>query len=410
MARLQRLAAAVFAAAVLLLSAGLVGSAQDLSGLARLDPARSGIRDDHAGIALDLSLSQPVPYRVFTLANPPRLVMDFREVDFGQTQPEAIRTSDRVSGLAWGRFRPGWSRMVVALKGPFGLTSADMASDAAGATLRVRLDPMDAASFAAQAAPVSGRLWDLPKPADVGQPHPRQTGDAPLVVVLDPGHGGIDPGAEAGTMKEATITLTFARELAEVLRRAGMKVILTREDDVFVPLETRVSVARAAGADLFLSIHADSLAEGEAVGATVYKLAKAASDEATERMAERHDRADILAGVDLSGQDDEVASVLMALARTETQPRTDRLADTLAVAIKARKLKMHRHPVQGADFSVLKSADIPSVLLELGFLSSEADRKRLADPEWRAAMADAILAGLTDWAAADAAEARLLRQ
>lgn len=389
---------------------GLPLPAQDLSGLARLDPARSHLGDAGGGIALDLALSQPVPYRVFTLADPPRLVVDFREVDFGHLRPEAILASARVAGLSWGRFRPGWSRLVATMNGTFGLVSSEMATTDKGATLHVRLDPMDAAAFAAQAAPPDGGIWGLPKPAAVGRPHPRQTGEGPLVVVLDPGHGGIDPGAETATQTEAAITLTFARELAEVLRRAGMKVILTREDDVFVPLETRVSVARASGADVFLSIHADSLAEGEAVGATIYKLATTATDEATERMAERHDRADLLAGVDLSGQDDEVASVLMSLARTETQPRTDRLADTLAIAIRARKLKMHRHPVQGADFSVLKAADIPSILLELGFLSSEADRKRLDDPKWRADMADAILSGLTDWAAADAAEARLLRQ
>ena len=169
-------------------------------------------------------------------------------------------------------------------------------------------------------------------------------------------------------------------------------------------------MARAAGADVFLSLHADALAEGEAAGATVYSFDPAAADEAGQELAERHDRADLLAGVDLAGQDDEVAGVLMDLARTETAPRSARLARALAGAIQEAGLKMHRHPVQGADFSVLKSPDIPSLLLELGFLSSEADRKRLSDPAWRKAMVAAILSGLGDWALADAAEARLIRQ
>ena len=189
-----------------------------------------------------------------------------------------------------------------------------------------------------------------------------------------------------------------------------MTVILTRERNVFVPLETRISVARAARADLFLSLHADALAEGEATGATIYKLDAAASDAASELLAERHDRADLLAGVDLNGQDDQVAGVLMDMARLETQPRAERLANALVQSIKGQGLQMHRKPVHGANFSVLKSPDIPSLLLELGFLSSDRDRARLIDPVWRAAMIAAITDGIGHWAIADAAEARLVRQ
>jgi N-acetylmuramoyl-L-alanine amidase len=139
-------------------------------------------------------------------------------------------------------------------------------------------------------------------------------------------------------------------------------------------------------------------------------LADEASDRASERLAERHDRADLLAGIDLSGHDDVVAGVLMDLARTETEPRAARLAEDLKGAITAAGLKMHRHPIQGAAFSVLKAADIPSLLIEVGFLSSDKDRQRLADPQWRATMQGAILSALQSWASADAAEARLLRQ
>jgi N-acetylmuramoyl-L-alanine amidase len=189
-----------------------------------------------------------------------------------------------------------------------------------------------------------------------------------------------------------------------------MDVLLTREEDTFVPLELRISVARAAGADLFLSLHADALAEGQATGATIYRLADEASDMASARLAERHDRADLLAGVDLEGQDDEIAGVLMDLARIETQPRADSLAAALVEAMTKAGVKMHRHPIQDAAFSVLKSPDIPSLLLEVGFLSSEADRKRLTDPVWRAMMQEAIRTGIAAWAVTDAAEARLLRQ
>jgi N-acetylmuramoyl-L-alanine amidase len=299
--------------------------------------------------------------------------------------------------------------MVAELPGPMRIVAAEEVTEGQP-ELRVSLAAVGIDALRAAVAAQPAPDWGLPRPAAVEAPKRRQTGEAPLVVVIDPGHGGIDPGAEAPGLSEAEVILTFARGLKEVLTRAGIEVVLTREEDVFVPLETRVSVARAAGADIFLSLHADALAEGEAVGATVYTLAEEASDAASELLAERHDRADLLAGVDLEGHDDQVAGVLMDLARTETAPRSERLAEALAGAIGGAGIRMHRHPHQRAAFSVLKSPDIPSVLLELGFLSSDADRARLTDPAWRELMAQAILAAIKDWALADAAEARRLRR
>ena len=393
--------------------AGLAAGAGDFTALARLDATASSLVDEGEGIALDLAISKAVPYRAFLLSDPPRLVLDFSELDFGPSRPAAFDKAGRVVELGWGPIRPGWSRLVAALDGPYRITVADQqVADTGAAEIRVKLMPDTAESFAAATAggvPEVAR-WALPKPVVTPPPHQRQTGARPLVVVLDPGHGGIDPGAEAEELVEAEVMLTFARELEDVLRRAGMEVVLTRQEDVFVPLETRISVARAAGADLFLSLHADALAEGEATGATVYTLADGASDAASARLAERHDRSDLLAGVDLSDQDDLVAAVMMDLARTETQPRADRLAKALVVAIKGAGGKMHRRPIQEAAFSVLKSPDIPSLLLEVGFLSSKADRDRLSDPAWRKMLQEAVLVALKAWAIADAAEARLLRQ
>lgn len=263
------------------------------------------------------------------------------------------------------------------------------------------LTPTDVTTFAAEAARPDLPDWALPEAQAVAQPVPE--GGGPLVIVLDPGHGGIDPGAERDDQSEAALMLTFARELKDVLVRDGrFRVVLTRDDDVFLPLETRTSIARDAGADVFLSLHADALAEGDAQGATVYTLADEASDEASAALAERHDRDDLLAGVDLSATDDVVAEVLMDMARTDTTPRTERLAEALVAAIKAADIRMHRHPHQSGGFSVLKSPDIPAVLLEVGFLSSDRDFKRLADPVWRAKLAEAILAALGRWAGEDA--------
>lgn len=390
---------------VLVLMAGMAGArAQDLTALARLDPAASHVLDQGGGVDLRLTLSQPVPWRVRVLDQPPRLVMDFREVDWVGLDG-MVRDSAVVTGLRAGVFRPGWSRLVMDLSQPMLVSQAEMRT-AAGAVVHVVLEPATPEAFAAKAAEPEPEGWALPRPAPMQPVPPRGTG--PLVVVLDPGHGGIDPGAERDGTSEAKLMMIFARTLKEVLLRdGGFQVVLTREEDFFVPLETRISIAHMAGAQVFLSLHADALAEGEAVGATVYTLAEEASDKASATLAERHNRDDLLAGVDLAQQDDLVVQVLMDMARTETQPRTARLAGSLVAAVKAAGIKMHRRPQQEGSFSVLKSPDIPSVLLELGFLSSAGDMARLSDSAWRQTMAQAIRDGLKDWAADDAARAAL---
>ena len=386
--------------------------AQTLSPLAELDLDRSVLKDEGQGLRIELALSQPVPYRILYLDNPLRLVIEFQEVNFEGRATAGLGRSDRVTEMHWGRFRPGRSRLVAVTDIPLALDRAEETSGPDGASrILLRFRPTTSGAYREKVAESAAALRpETPPETRAPDPITRQRGDRPLRVTLDPGHGGIDPGAEAGKEREAQLVLGFALELADVLRRAGMDVDLTRSEDLFVPLEQRISIARAARADVFLSLHADALEEGTATGATIYKLDARASEEAAARLAERHDRADILAGLDLSGQDDEVAGVLMDLARQETRPRADRLAMTLTAALKGAGLKMHRHPIQSADFSVLKSADIPSLLLEIGFLSSARDRERMSDPAWRAAMQQAIAKALADWAVADAAEAALIRQ
>ncbi len=404
----------VFLVMVLALCGG-AGQAQDLSALTRLDATRSFIRDQGCcGLSIDLHLSQAVPYRVFTLDDPMRLVVDFREVNWGGISPAALlEGQNNASGVRFGLYRPGWSRMVVDLKGPMAVQTAGMITDPSEgeATVQLRLIPSAEVAFSAASGAPASAMWGEPRIADVPVPMVRRTGEGPLVVVLDPGHGGIDPGAETGGESEAQLMLTFARELKEVLTRAGgFTVVMTRSEDIFVPLETRVSIARAAGADVFISLHADALSVGHAAGATVYTLSETASDEASAKLAERHERSDLLAGVDLSGQDDVIAGVLMDLARLETAPRADKLADQLVIGIRDAVGKMHKRPRQEAGFSVLKAPDIPSVLIELGFLSSADDLENLSSPVWRSLAADGIRAALTAWAISDAAEAQLLRQ
>ncbi len=375
-------------------------AAQDLSAVARLQPLQSQIVDNAQGLGISLSLSQAVPWRARVLDNPPRLVLDFREVDWTGLA-KMPRQSQRAKTLRAGVFRAGWSRLVIELAEPMVISSAQMTTT--GATVvEVALIPATPADFAAKAALPEPEAWTLPPATATAKPLLRGAG--PMIVVLDPGHGGIDPGAERGDLTEADLVLTFARELKELLLRDGnFAVVLTRDADEFVPLEARISIARAAGAHVLISIHADALSQGDAVGATVYTLSAEANSAASATLAERHDRDDLLAGVDLTEQDDVVAEVLMDMARTKTIPRTDRLSVALEAEITAKGLKMHRNPQQKASFSVLKSPDIPSVLLELGFMSSDSDLARLIDAKWRVKMAEAMRNALTVWAREDAA-------
>lgn len=374
---------------------------------ATLDPARTTLEEAQGGVFVRVGLDRKTPFRALMLDNPPRLILDFQDMSFGAVDTADLAWPDTVRAVNWGALWPGWARMVVELDGPHRIVTAS-AEDPPG--ILVRLVRTDTETFAGLVNPGAAMPPGLPQPAIVDRPKERQTGDAPLVVVIDPGHGGLDPGAQVDDLVEADLMLTFAQELRDLLEEADMRVVLTREQDAFVPLEIRTSVARIAGADVFLSLHADALAEGVATGATIYLLSDEASDQAGALLAQRHDRADLLAGVDLTQQDDQVASVLMDMARTETRPRTRRLAQSLVTAIRESGGELHARPIQSGAFSVLKAPDIPSVLVELGFMSSPADLKRLTDPAWRALMQDAILSALQVWATEDAAEAELLRQ
>ena len=383
-------------------------AAQEFRALARIIPAESHLRDaGRNGAELVLSISQAVPFRVFTLDDPMRVVVDFREVGWDGLDP----AFDQASGIArvqtGGAREAGWSRMVMDLARSMAVDQAAMITDphtgAARITITLRPVSQDDFSRLARSAPdTSGPVAVAPSPSP---------DDGRLIVVIDPGHGGVDPGAVRGDHTEAELVLTFARELRDLLRRTGrIEVILTRDSDIFVPLPTRLSIARAAGADAFMSIHADAIAEGRAQGATVYTLSDTASDAASAALAEQHDRADLLAGVDLHGADDVVAGVLMDLARVETAPRSSDLADAVVAAMSDHGLRLHSRPRMEAGFTVLKAADIPSVLVEVGFMSDDADLANLLDPDWRGGMQAALRDAILGWADADVARQVLVRQ
>lgn len=378
--------------------------AQELSALARVVPEATQIEQWRGSVTLELGLTQGVPYRVYTLAEPNQLVIELSEVDWRGFDPAPL-TTRRAGPVRVGMLAPGWSGLVMDLDGPFELTESGMKAVETGAVLTVSLMRTSQAAFAASSgAPPSSAAIMTAAPA------PKDAKDA-LVIVIDPGHGGIDPGAERGGVKEAALMLMMARELRDALRReGGFDVHLTREGDDFVSLPARAAMARKLGADAFISLHADALAEGFAEGATAYTLADEATDTASALLAERHNRSDMISGVDLGGQDDAVARILLDLMRVETAPRSERLAYALLDGLEDAGARLNSNPRRAADFAVLRSADVPSVLIEVGFLSSQRDRIELQSPEKRGRIITGLARGLGAWAATDAADRALLRQ
>ena len=390
----------------------LSAPAQDFSALARIDSVISAITNAGSdSVQVDLRLSQGVPFRVFTLSRPDRLVIDFREVDWTGLTSETLLQSQKIVEVRFGSYRPGWSRLVAQMAQPMAVADVAMtiAAETGSADLSLSLRPVSRAAYdAAAGAPYDPR-WDLPP--DTLDPPRQDKATRRLVVMLDPGHGGIDPGAENRGIKEADLMLLLARELKDTLLRTGdYDVLLTRDADVFVSLEDRVRLAHQRGADVFISLHADALAQGVAHGARIFTLSDEASDAASAALAERHDRLDILSGIDLNGADDVVTDVLLDLARLETAPRARALAKSVLAGIENATGDLYKLPLQQAAFSVLKAADIPSILVEAGFLSTDQDLDNLVDPLWRAGFIAGLRDGLAAWVISDLAEAALRRR
>ena len=215
--------------------------------------------------------------------------------------------------------------------------------------------------------------------------------------MLDPGHGGIDPGTNPNGVPEKEVVLAFAKALKAKLAATGRyEVYLTREDDTFVPLRERVEFAQKKGAGLFLSIHADYFPNQteKTTGATVYTLSEQASDEEAKELAAKENFSDALAGIELPNDSDEVvANILIDLAQRETQNRSTLFARSIVGELASRSA-LHTRRLRSAGFRVLKAPDVPSVLLELGFLSNPDDEKRLTSDAWRDRIADGVVGSI----------------
>ena len=351
-------------------------------------------RKDGQGVAVTLALSERVPFRVFTLAAPARVVLDLKGIDEGAIAAEKFDVA-RLADARFGLFAPGWARLVLDLAEPSAVTSAGYAPGSA--ELRLVLGPSDGQVFALGAGAPAG----LDALAHKLPPPPIGTGK--LRIAIDAGHGGVDPGAMRDGVAEKDVVLDFAREFAELAKEDGrFSVVLTRQEDEFVSLEARVERARHAGADLFVSVHANTVERGRATGATVHTLSDRATDRTTAAFAARENGADAAAGLDTKAELDEVHAVVSAMAASETNARSRDFADRLVTHLSPAVGVLSKDPHRSARFSVLTAHDIPSVLLELGFLSNPIDRDNMLDPYWRKTAARALLAAISEWEKSDA--------
>ncbi len=347
---------------------------------------------DDAQTRFILDLSRKIDLHAFTLADPYRVVVDLPEVTFRLPPKTGEGGRGLIKAFRFGLVMQGGSRLVFDLAKPARVDKAFVidAADGAPARLVLELAATDRESFLHRIE-LENRISrpELPRanPAETSAADPR-----PLVV-LDPGHGGIDTGTRAPSGDlEKDIVLDLAQRLRDRIEKSGKyRVLMTRADDTFVPLAERVHIARNAGASLFVSIHADSLphGEGDAQGASIYTLSNTASDTEAARLAEKENRADVIAGVDLKAEPDDVAGILLDLAERETKSLSLQFAHKLVGEMKT-VTRLHKTPMKSAGFRVLRAPDVPSVLVELGYVSNHADLQSLLSDTWRNRTADAI--------------------
>lgn len=334
--------------------------------------------------------------RWFLLRNPHRLVIDMPQtvfhIDPAQTKPVGL-----VTEVHYGRIGEGQSRLVIASDGPFDTDGVEVVKNEQTPGFRLVVDIAAApeAKFEATLTKQAGNAVTTGVSAQDSAPRPALPVKKRFTIVLDPGHGGIDPGASgvSGTL-EKDITLAFGLQLRDALLKTGRyDVRMTRDDDRYLRLDERVQIARRDGADLFISIHADTINQQDVRGATVYTLSDRASDPVAAAVAVRENLSDELAGAKVDDRNHEVSDILVDLIRRETHSFSVRFARTLVGKL-SDKVELINNPQRSAGFRVLRAPDIPSVLVELGYLSNPRDEAELRNPDWRAkavaSMVDAI--------------------
>jgi len=344
-------------------------------------------------------LSRSIDLNAFTLADPYRVIIDLPQLTFRLPAKAGEGGRGLVKAFRFGLVMQGGSRIVLDVSGPVRVDKAFVLDpvDNQPARLVVDLVAIDRDSFMRNLAIENqGRRASAPTPRTEREAAAKSADPRPLVVI-DPGHGGLDSGTiSPGGDNEKTIVLDFALKLRDKLEKSGKyRVAMTRADDHFVPLSDRVRFARTNQAALLISIHADALAHRDTKGhgATVYTLSETASDAEAGRLADAENRADLIAGVDLSAEPDDVTDILIDLAQRETKAFSMHFARGLVSELKT-SARLNERPLKAAGFRVLTAPDVPSALIELGFVTNPQDIKQLTSEAWRARVADSVVTAI----------------
>ena len=366
----------------------------DLGG-AVAETAATGVRvlTGAMGTRFVLDLSDEVSFKVYTMRDPYRVVVDLPELAWKVAPAATSAHGGVIERFRFGLFKPGTFRVVLDVNAPVAVHSAVALPSRDGFLRRLVLDlsPISTSEFdrtyvgPPPPEPVAARPGAAP-PAEAAK-----RADGRHVVVVDPGHGGVDPGTTGiSGIYEKELTLAAAKELKRQLEASGRyQVVLTRDKDVFLPLQERVQIARTARAELFISLHADSIGSDSIVGSSVYTLSEKASDAQAAALAANENKADTIAGANLDGYSGEVADILIDLAQRETKNDSAKYAHDLVQELD-RSGRMLEHASRSAGFAVLKAPDVPSVLLEMGYLSNPQEERELRDPAYRAKLMTAV--------------------
>lgn len=353
--------------------------------------ARIGGDDNKTRFVLEINGSPS--FRTFTLANPNRIVIDLDEVSWN-IGPGGATGRGLINNYRYGLYTPGTSRIVLDLKSPVKIATSFVIKGENGRSDRLVFDfeKITQIAFnqslsrpaAARSSMVSTSRTPAIRPASNKK-----------VIVLDPGHGGHDPGNLGGVkvngISEKNVTMSASRNIKRILEASGRyRVILTRDRDIFLKLRDRSLIAHNNNADLFISIHADAFRSASVRGATIYTLTETASDREAELLATRENKADVIAGVDLGDESDIVSTILIDLVKQETMNLSNRFARELSTELQ-KAITVRKRSLRSAGFVVLKGIDVPSVLVEMGYLTNSTDAKLLMQKETQDKIGRAIL-------------------
>ncbi|MDO8289576.1 MAG: N-acetylmuramoyl-L-alanine amidase [Parvibaculum sp.] len=376
--------------------APVAGSAAVSGPRANIAGIRLGDRGAETRFVIEMSGPQPVKYQVFTLAQPYRIVIDFHNMNSSLPDVAGVKGQGLVASYRYGVFQENTFRVVIDTNGPVKLSRDFTLDPQSGFGRRVVLDvaSTDLGSFMS-ALSVPSATQPAAVPATVVPPNPEIKRASRRVIVIDAGHGGVDPGTHGKSgVLEKDVVLAFAKELRRRLKDTGRyDVYLTRDRDIFIPLRERVAIARRHKADLFISVHADSIASSTVSGMSIYTLSETASDKEAAALARKENLSDAIAGIDFRGESPEVAGILIDLAQRETKNYSSRFAKSV-VDYSRTTTSMLDPAHRFAGFVVLKAPDVPSVLIELGFLTNRADEKNITSPKWRTKVASSFVTAI----------------